>query len=104
MESIAKKSDGVHFVQLRVMVEDENVQRMVIGKEGANIDWMRAHFRASYAKHYGVEVEIHARIMVRQKRLMRDEEHMEGAYHVQEGKDVMSMLRKQFQKQGKFIK
>jgi GTPase Era involved in 16S rRNA processing len=39
-------------MQFRVMVEDENVQRMVIGKQGQNINWVRDHFKTNYAKIY----------------------------------------------------
>jgi hypothetical protein len=34
------------------MVEDENVQRMVIGTKGLNINWVRDHFKTNYAKLY----------------------------------------------------
>jgi len=35
------------------MVEDENVQRMVIGTKGKNINWVRDYFKTSYAKTFG---------------------------------------------------
>ena len=80
-ESIATKSDGTDFIQFRVMVEDENVQRMVIGKKGQNINWVRDHFKANYAKIYSKEVEIHVRVVPRKKLLMRDNEEIEGSYY-----------------------
>lgn len=46
----------MHFVQFRVMVDCESVQRMIIGKKGRNINWMRDYFKARYAKNFGVEV------------------------------------------------
>jgi GTPase Era involved in 16S rRNA processing len=69
-ESISTKSNGVHFAQFRVMVPSEIVQRMVIGKKGQNINWVRDHFKANYAKTYGVEVEVHVRVVIRKKMMM----------------------------------
>ncbi len=55
-ESISKKTTGVNFIQFRVMVESEIVQRIVIGKKGQNINWVRDHFKSSYAKFFSAEV------------------------------------------------
>lgn len=41
---------------------------MVIGKKGANINWVRDHFKANYAKVYKKEVEVHVRVVVRKIR------------------------------------
>ena len=49
-ESLSKKSDGTHFAQFKVTVESEILQRMIIGKKGQNINWMRDYFKAAYAK------------------------------------------------------
>lgn len=70
-ESISSKSNGNDFLQFRVMVEDENVQRMIIGKKGQNINWVRNHFKTNYAKVYKKEVEVHVRVVVKRPGLMR---------------------------------
>lgn len=88
-ESISKKTDGVHFVQFRVMVESEIVQRIVIGTKGRNIDWVRDHFKSNYAKFYGVEVEVHVRVVIRKNILTRGTQEIEESYHEQEKKQTM---------------
>lgn len=69
--SVSSKTNGVNFVQFRIMVEDENVQRMVIGKKGQNINWVRDHFKTNYAKLYSKEIEVHVRVVIRKKLMMR---------------------------------
>ena len=54
---------------------------MIIGKKGRNINWMRDYFKASYAKHYGVEIEVHVRVVIRKKKLTRQVEHIESSYY-----------------------
>jgi GTPase Era involved in 16S rRNA processing len=44
---------------------------MVIGKKGQNINWVRDHFKTNYAKIYGKEVEVHVRVVIRRKTIMR---------------------------------
>lgn len=56
------------------MVEDENVQRMIIGKKGQNINWVRDHFKTNYAKIYKKTVEVHVRVTIRKEKLMREQE------------------------------
>jgi hypothetical protein len=68
---------------------------MVIGKHGRNINWMRDHFKAAYAQQFGVEVEVHARVVVRRKQLTRGFEQVEGSYHLQAQQQQMHMLREQ---------
>ena len=49
---MASKSDGTDHIVFKIHVEDENVQRMIIGKKGRNANWMRDRFKVSYAKLY----------------------------------------------------
>lgn len=53
-------------------VEDENVQRMIVGIKGRNINWMRDRFKVEYAKMFGREVEVHVRVVIRKKVMKRD--------------------------------
>ena len=102
-ESIADKSDGSQFVQFRFHVEDENVQRMLIGKRGRNINWMRDRFKVEWAKLKGKEVEVHVRVVIRRKVMKADMEHIESAYYDHETKRTMQIYRDHLIKKGKFL-
>lgn len=102
-EAVAGRSDGGVLVQFRVLVEDENVQRMVIGTRGRNVDWVRAHFRASYAKMYGREAEVHVRVVVRRKRMLREEERVEEQYFQQLAVKDMEVMQDQLRRKGKIL-
>ena len=54
---------------------------MVIGKKGQNINWVRDHFKTNYAKIYGVEVEVHVRVVIRKKPMLRDTEELESSHY-----------------------
>ena len=76
------------------MVEDENVQRMVIGKKGQNINWVRDHFKTNYAKLYSKEIEVHVRVVIRKKLMMRETEEIESSYHRLEADKNMEFMKK----------
>jgi hypothetical protein len=77
---------------------------MIIGKEGRNVNWMRDYFKASYAKHFGVEVEVHVRVVLRKKKIMREMQQIESSYYDDETKESMRLLREKFEEEGKLLK
>ena len=92
--SVSSKTNGANFVQFRIMVEDENVQRMVIGKKGQNINWVRDHFKTNYAKLYSKEIEVHVRVVIRKKLMMKETEEIESSCHRLEADKNMEFMKK----------
>jgi GTPase Era involved in 16S rRNA processing len=74
------------------MVEDENVQRMIIGKKGQNINWVREHFKTNYAKIYKKEVDVHVRVTIRRETGMREQEEIESSYYKQKVNQEMKLI------------
>ena len=65
---------------------------------------MRDYFKSAYAKHFGIEVEVHVRVVIRKKINMRERQQIEESYYTDEKKKMMEILKGELQKQGKFIK
>ena len=65
---------------------------------------MRDYFKASYAKLFGVEVEVHVRVVLRKKKIMREMQQLESSYFEDETRDSMNMLREKFEREGKLLK
>lgn len=80
------------------------MQRIVIGKKGQNINWVRDHFKSNYAKFYGAEVEVHVRVVIRKKVLTRSSEEIEDSFYQEEKKQTMNMLKKELTYSGKMLK
>ena len=49
------------------MVESENQQRMVLGKEGNNVKWILDRFKVYYAETYKKPCEVYVEVRVQKK-------------------------------------
>lgn len=56
-----------------MIVEDENQQRMILGKKGQNIQWAIENLKVSYAKFFKKELSAFVKVVYRKNYMGREE-------------------------------
>lgn len=95
-QSVARQSNGRDYLKFKISVLDENQRRLMIGKEGKNLEEIKKIFLLQYAKTKSASVDLVMQISImnayKRKVEIQHESVVSEKHHVDEAKKDIKEL------------